>query len=78
MSPVHRPDPATEQADALYDAVSEALRERCRHIGDRIDVQRAADAAFTALDEHLRSGGLLPTPWRFAALRGTGADRAGR
>ncbi|MDA2806556.1 hypothetical protein [Nocardiopsis suaedae] len=67
MSPVHRPDPATERADALYDAVSEALRERGRHVGERIAAQRTADAAFTALDEHLRSGGLLPTPWRSAA-----------
>ncbi|WP_420157170.1 hypothetical protein [Nocardiopsis sp. CNT-189] len=64
---MHRPDPATDHADALYDRLSDALRERGRTVADRARNQQAADDAFTALDEHLRSGGLLPTPWRGAA-----------
>ncbi|WP_420161017.1 hypothetical protein [Nocardiopsis sp. CNT-189] len=28
--------------------------------------QQTADDAFTALDEHLRAGGRLPTPWKTA------------
>lgn len=49
----------TDQADLLYDALSEALRE---HAPD------AADQAFTALDEWLRRGRSLPRPWQRDAL----------
>ncbi|MEY9213754.1 hypothetical protein NI17_023130 [Thermobifida halotolerans] len=48
-----------DHADTLYDALSEALRERAWN---------AADLAFTALDEWLRGGRTLPRPWRRAAL----------
>ncbi|MFW5416329.1 hypothetical protein J0910_06870 [Nocardiopsis sp. CNT-189] len=63
---VHRPDPQTDYADGLYDALSDALKERGRNVAERIRQQQAADAAFTALDAHLNSGGQLPTPWRHA------------
>ncbi|WP_017627788.1 hypothetical protein [Nocardiopsis chromatogenes] len=64
------PDPVTEHADDLYDALSEALNERedgTGQGGERYEALQIADAAFTALDEHLRSGGVLPTPWKNAA-----------
>lgn len=51
---------AAEHADWLYDALSEALR-------DHVDVFPDTDAAFTALDQWLRSSGVLPGPWRNAA-----------
>lgn len=55
-----------ERADRLYDALSDALRNRAeRFPGD------TADAAFTALDEWLRGGGTLPGPWHNAARPGT-------
>ncbi|TQN28817.1 hypothetical protein FHX37_4182 [Haloactinospora alba] len=44
-----------DYADMLYDHLSELLRAR------RID---PADAAFSELDEWLRGGGSLPTPWQ--------------
>ncbi|UPT23652.1 hypothetical protein FOF52_20225 [Thermobifida alba] len=48
-----------DHADLLYDALSDALRERARE---------AADLAFTALDEWLRQGRTLPRPWQRAVL----------
>ncbi|WP_420157215.1 hypothetical protein [Nocardiopsis sp. CNT-189] len=63
---VHRPDEVTDHADGLYDALSEALCERGRTVADRARNQQAADDAFTALDEHLRRAGVLPTPWKNA------------
>ncbi|MFW5420388.1 hypothetical protein J0910_27600 [Nocardiopsis sp. CNT-189] len=63
---VHRPDPATEAADDLYDRLSELLRERGGTKADLAERLTAADAAFDALDEHLHTGGRLPTPWRRA------------
>ncbi|WP_150236426.1 hypothetical protein [Nocardiopsis quinghaiensis] len=59
-----------ELADALYDALSEALRARPRHVGEAHEVIRSADRAMTALDEHLRGGGVLPSPWRRSPVSG--------
>ncbi|MUL41651.1 hypothetical protein FZ103_10785 [Streptomonospora sp. PA3] len=62
-SEIHRrPDEA--HADALYDMLSDALKERGRTPAQRARAQDNADAAFSVLDMWLRSGGELPTPWR--------------
>lgn len=57
---------ATEDpvADALYDALSEILRSRPRHVGEAYQVIREADRLLSVLDTHLREGGTLPSPWR--------------
>lgn len=49
-----------EHANWLYDVLSEALR-------DHADAFPDVDAAFSSLDEWLRTGGMLPGPWRNAA-----------
>ena len=58
---------SAEHANWLYDMLSEALR-------DHADVFPDVDAAFSALDEWLRTGGPLPGPWRNAARPGDEAD----
>jgi len=50
---------AGEYANWLYDVLSDALRERA-------DVFPDTYAAFAALDDWLRGGGVLPGPWRDA------------
>lgn len=59
-----REAPDYPTADALYDALSEALRTRPRHAGEAHRVIREADRALGALDAHIREGGPLPSPWR--------------
>ncbi len=54
-------------ADALYDELSDALKERGWTAVQRAVAQERADAAMTELDEWLRDGGILPSPWRKAA-----------
>jgi|GEM_PF-7080884 len=44
------------KADAIYDRLSEAVRER-------LDDPELADA-FEHLDDWLRAGRALPTPWK--------------
>ncbi|HLU98787.1 MAG TPA: hypothetical protein VKZ89_18275 [Thermobifida alba] len=63
---VHRDAPDVEAADDLYDRLSELLRERGGTKADLAERLADADEAFAALDAHLRTGGLLPTPWRRA------------
>ncbi|MDT0301546.1 hypothetical protein [Streptomonospora wellingtoniae] len=72
----HRPDEA--HADALYDTLSEALKERGRSPAQRARAQDNADAAFSVLDMWLRSGGALPAPWRRCPVPegpGSGGER---
>lgn len=60
-----RPDEA--HADALYDTLSDALKERGQTPAQRARAQDNADAAFSVLDMWLRSGGAWPAPWRRCA-----------
>ena len=69
-----------DTADALYDALSEALRTRPRHAGQAHAIVQDADRLLSELDEHLRGGGVLPSPWRRSSVSGhtgrmTSADR---
>ncbi|MUL39899.1 hypothetical protein FZ103_01675 [Streptomonospora sp. PA3] len=67
-----RPDEA--HADALYDTLSDALKERGHTPAQRARAQDNADAAFGVLDMWLRSGGVLPSPWRRCPRSGGGGE----
>lgn len=66
--PPERCRPATdaqhEQADNLFDRLSEALTDAAES-GEARDIRRA-DRAFSALHGWLSRGGALPSPWRSA------------
>ncbi|MFD6950524.1 hypothetical protein A6A08_22470 [Nocardiopsis sp. TSRI0078] len=70
-TPVPRDAPGPDLPTGLYDSLSEALRSRPRHAGEAHAALREADRLLSLLDTHLRAGGLLPEPWRFA---GSGRD----
>lgn len=51
------------ESDRLYDELSEALRTIPGCEAEAVSALRDADRALTALDQHARSTGQIPTAW---------------
>lgn len=64
MSTQHLDTTLQEQADALFDGLSSALRHAPEDPGQALHTLRVADRAFDALHAWLRAGKPLPQPWR--------------
>lgn len=56
-----------DQADALFDELSDALRHAPDDPTEALQALRSADRAFDALHSWLRAGNPLPRPWGYTA-----------
>lgn len=68
MSTQHLDTTLQEQADALFDGLSSALRHAPEDPGQALHTLRVADRAFDALHTWLRAGNPLPQPWAAARV----------